>query len=25
VQQNIGAKIIIKFQKNVNWNINYRW
>jgi hypothetical protein len=25
VQQKIGAKIIIKFPKNVDWNINYRW
>ena len=24
VQQKIGAKIIVNFQKNVYWNINYR-
>ena len=24
-QQKVGAKIIIKFPKNVDWNINYRW
>ena len=25
VQQKIGAKIIVKFPKNVDWNINCRW
>ena len=24
-QQKVGAKIIVKFPKNVDWNINYRW
>ena len=24
-KQKIGAKIIVKFQKNVNWNINHWW
>ncbi len=24
-QQKIGARIIVKFPKNVDWNINYRW
>ena len=24
-QQKVGAKISVKFPKNVDWNINYRW